>query len=227
MNDKQNAKRKMYQSTFDSCIKYQSIYAHIPAFVEAVNDLRSILDVIDEEAKRQAGTISKGTSQTKNELEVKMVQAAVTVASLMSAYAFRTKNNDLLAKASINKNMLYRLHDTESIAIVRSLAVEMNRYAGELEAYGVDASLRNELEQAIVGFQSSFALPRDVIVEKKQYTSNLAKAFAEADSILYDGLDKLITKFKTSDPAFYTYYKNARNLIVQGTRRKSRKEEEI
>ncbi|MDR0630628.1 MAG: hypothetical protein LBF70_01150, partial [Holosporales bacterium] len=56
------------------------------------------------------------------------------------------------------------------------------------------------------------------------YTGNLAKAFAEADSILYDGLDKLITRFKTSDPAFYTDYKNARNLIMQGTRKKSKKD---
>jgi RNase P/RNase MRP subunit p29 len=191
-----------------------------------VNELRNILNVIDEESKRQVGITSEGISQTKNELEIKMVQTAVTVANLMSAYAFKTKNNDLLSKTGINKNTLYRLHDTESIARVRALAVEMNRYANELEAYGVDMSLRNELGQAITDFQSAFAQPRDVIVEKKQYTGNLVKAFAEADSILYDGLDKLIVRFKTSAPAFYTDYKNARNLIMRGSRKKSKKAEE-
>jgi glycine/D-amino acid oxidase-like deaminating enzyme len=124
-------------------------------------------------------------------------------------------------KSNINKKMLYNLSDVEVIALARSIAVEMNRYANELEAYGVDAPLRNELEQAINDFQAALAQPRDVIVEKKQYTGNLVKAFAEADSILYDGLDKLILKFKTSVPAFYTDYKNARNLIVQSSHKKN------
>jgi hypothetical protein len=192
--------------------------------VETVNEFRNSLDVIDKEAQRQVGTTSKGTSLTKNELEVKMVQTAVTVAGLMSVYAFRTKNNDLLVKTNINKNALYHLPDAEAIFTVRDLAAEMQRYAGELETYGVDASLRNELEEAITGFQASLAQPRDVIVEKKQYTGNLAKAFAEADSILYDSLDKLIVRFKTSAPAFYTDYQNARNLIVQGARKKGGKD---
>jgi hypothetical protein len=218
----------MYQSTYDTCVKYESTYGSIPAFVDAVGELRDIMSVIDEEALRQTGATSKGASQTKNEQETRMVQTAVTVAGLMYRYAFKTKNNDLLVKTDINKNTLYRLHDVEAIAAVRSLAAEMNLYANELEAYGVDESLRNEMEQSIADFQAALALPRGVIVEKKQYTGNLAKAFAEADSILYDGLDKLIVKFKTSDAAFYTDYKNARNLIVQGARRKGgEKEKEV
>jgi hypothetical protein len=210
----------MYQSTYDTCVKYEGAYGHIPAFVDAVGELRDILGVIDEEALRQTDTTSKGASQTKNELETRMVQTAVTVAGLMYRYAFKTKNNDLLVKTGINKHTFYRLHDAEAIATARSLAAEMNRYANELEAYGVDKLLRSELEQAIADFQAALARPRDVIVEKKQYTGNLAKAFAEADSILYDGLDKLIVRFKTSNAAFYTDYKNARNLILQSARRK-------
>jgi hypothetical protein len=93
-------------------------------------------------------------------------------------------------------------------------------------AYGVDEPLRNELEQSIAAFNAMIAQPRGAVVEKKQYTGNLAKAFAEADSILYDGLDKLITKFKTSVPAFYTDYKNARNLIVQSAHKKVGKKDD-
>jgi hypothetical protein len=193
--------------------------------VDAVDELRDILNVIDREILQQRGAISKGVSLTKNELEVKMVQATITVAGLMYRYAFKTKNNDLLVKTNINKNVLYHLPDVEAIATARSIAAEMNRFEKELEAYGVDESLRNELEQAIAGFQAALVQPRDIIVEKKQYTGNLAKAFAEADSILYDGLDKLIVRFKTSDPAFYTDYKNARNLIVQSSHRKGGKKD--
>jgi glycine/D-amino acid oxidase-like deaminating enzyme len=190
-----------------------------------VDELHDILDVIDRETLQQTGAISKGVSQAKNELEVKMVQTTITVAGLMYRYAFKTNNNELLVKANINKNTLYSLPDVEAIAMARSIAAEMNRFKNELEPYGVDESLRNELEQAIAGFQAALALPRDVIVEKKQYTGNLAKAFAEADSILYDGLDKLIVRFKTSDSAFYTDYRNARNLILHGTRRKDDKKD--
>jgi hypothetical protein len=195
--------------------------------VDAVGELHNIIDVIDEEALRQTNAKSKGVSQTKNELETKMVQTTVTVAGLMYRYAFKTKNNDLLVKTNINKHTLYRLHDVEAIATARSIAAEMNRHANELETYGVDVSLRSELEQSIADFQAALAQPRDVIVEKKQYTGNLVKAFAEADSILYDGLDKLIVKFKTSTPAFYTDYKNARNLILQGARKNGGKDGEV
>ncbi|MDR2065870.1 MAG: hypothetical protein LBP85_09230 [Prevotellaceae bacterium] len=221
MNNRQIAKRNMYQSAYDMCIKYESAYEHIPAFVEAVNELHDIIGVIDEEALRQTETTSKGVSQTKNELEAKMVQTAVTVANLIYRYAFKTKNNDLLVKTGINKNIFYHLPDVEAIATARSIAAEMNRLSSELEIYGVDEPLRNELEQAIADFQAALAQPRNAIVEKKQYTGNLAKAFAEADSVLYDGLDKLIVKFKTSAPAFYTDYKNARNLIVQSAHKKN------
>jgi hypothetical protein len=156
-------------------MKYESAYANIPAFVNGVGELHNILSVIDDEAKRQTGTTSKGASLTKNELEITMVQAAVTVANLMSVYAFKTKNNDLLVKTNLNKHVLYHLPDVEAIATVRSIADEMNRHVNELEAYGVDASLRNELEQATAGFQAALAQPRDAIVEKKQYTGTLPK----------------------------------------------------
>jgi hypothetical protein len=226
MNDRQIAKRNMYQSTLDICVKYESAYATFPAFVEATGELRDILGVIDTEALRQTDTTSKGVSKSKNEAEETMVKTAVEVADLMYRFAFKTKNNDLLVKTNINNHVLYHLHDIENIATVRSLAAEMNRYAAELEAYGVDEPLRNELEQSIAAFNAMIAQPRGAVVEKKQYTGNLAKAFAEADSILYDGLDKLITKFKTSVPAFYTDYKNARNLIVQSAHKKGGKKED-
>jgi hypothetical protein len=202
-------------------MKYQSIYGHIPAFVAAVEELRIIIDALDREALQQTNVTSKGVSLTKNELENKMIQTTLMVAGLTYRYAFKTNNNDLLVKSNLNKRILYNVSDVEAIAIARSIAAEMQLHSNALEAYGVDESLRNELEQSINNFQAALAQPRDLIVEKKQYTGNLAKTFAEADSILYDGLDRLIVKFKTSSPAFYTDYKNARNLIVHGAHRKS------
>jgi hypothetical protein len=65
MNNRQIAKRNMYQSVYDMCLKYQHIYGHIPAFVDTVKDLRIIIDVIDKEILQQTNVTSKGVSLTK------------------------------------------------------------------------------------------------------------------------------------------------------------------
>ncbi|GHT25064.1 hypothetical protein FACS189430_11110 [Bacteroidia bacterium] len=220
MNDRQDAKRKMYQSTLETCLKYEGEWAHIPAFQAAVDELQGALTAIDTEAQQQSGAGSKGATLSKNELATKMVQTAATATGLMSVYAFKTKNNDLLAKTNISKHTLYRLPEPEALAAARVLLAEMTRYADELADYGADEDLRNELEQSIADFQAALVQPRNAIIEKKQYTGNLAKAFAQANSILYDELDKLVVKFKISAPAFYTDYGNARNLIVKSARKR-------
>jgi hypothetical protein len=220
MNDRQNAKWHMYRSVNNTCKKYETEYTHIGALKEAVNDLDKGINDIDREAQQQWSTQSKVSSIEKNELEIHLVQTTIKVSSLLYVYAFTTHDNELLVKTSTFKSILYRMHDNEKLVFAKSLASQIVPRLDVLAPYGINEALLKELEQAIADYDAAITKPRDTITEKKQYTGNLVRLFANVDSILYDRLDKLMVNFKVVPSAFFTDYTNARNLIITSARKK-------
>ncbi|MDR0605664.1 MAG: hypothetical protein LBG80_15310, partial [Bacteroidales bacterium] len=76
------------------------------------------------------------------------------------------------------------------------------------------------LQNVINEYEPLIIAPRAVVSKTKQITANLAHIFADADTLLNDRLDKLMSIFKTSAPDFYAEYFNSRNVINTSARKK-------
>jgi hypothetical protein len=116
--------------------------------------------------------------------------------------------------------MFYHTHNQTTLTLAKIIAAEAAAHNSILNDYGITAADLMELNAAIAQFESFINAPSGVIGERKMYTGNLRELFVDADSIVYDKLDKLIRLFKTSSPEFFTLYSNARNVVNTAARRR-------
>ncbi|MDR2469155.1 MAG: hypothetical protein LBD27_01575 [Tannerella sp.] len=224
MNDRQNAKQTMFQTVYNTCREYASVYAHVPAFSTLLEKLNQYIVLIRGAEGKQLDAQSKGVTEEKTDAEDRLILSLLKVSGALYVYAFHTGNKDLTVKANLNKSMLFRMEDNLLLATAGEMAAKAAELAGLLTAYGIGTADLEELNACKAAFELLIVKPRTVIGEHKVYTSNLARLFAETDSLLHDGLDKLINLFKVSAPDFYLSYKNARNVINTSARKRKTSE---
>jgi hypothetical protein len=224
MNDKQIAKQNMLQVVVHTLDENESLYAHIPVFTETVNKLKSKVKEIETESLRQSKADRKGATDEKQEAETELVNRTVTVANVLSVLAADTKNSTLSEKVKVTKSMLYQQHNSVALNIARRVLAEAQANAGSQDAYGLSKDALTALETAIARYETLIVAPRVVVTGSKQVTSNIARLFAETDTLLNDRLDKLMSLFKLSAPDFYAIYFNARNIINTSARKRKQEE---
>jgi hypothetical protein len=207
----------MYQTVLDTCRQNETVYAGVPAFVGAVGKLDGNVAVIRQVAQQQSGSVSQGATAEKYQASDRMIETCVKVANVLYAYGFTVNDQPLLSKvAHINKSLLYSGHANDTFTIAKNVSAEAAAHVGELKDYGIDEAELKAFEADIATFEGLLVKPHLTVEEHKLYTDNLKKAFVDADSTLYDQLDKLITLFKASAPDFYALYKTARNVVSVG-----------
>jgi hypothetical protein len=221
MTDRQNEKLNMHQTVLKYCREHAGAYAGIPAFIRGVDELEGYVAETKFIAGQQSGVAVKGTTAQKNNAENILVQACLTVAGPLYVYAYENKNAVLMEKVAVNKNSFYKVHGNQALALAVNIAGEAATHAVALADYGVTDADREALDAAIANYEALIVLPRTSINERKQHTGNLAQILAAADSALYDKLDKLVIRFKDTNPPFYNGYKNARNINNSYVRHRS------
>ncbi|MDR2407186.1 MAG: hypothetical protein LBE13_03615 [Bacteroidales bacterium] len=226
MTDQQEAKLSMYLKVLNACRNYAKVYLHIPIIIAVVTQLEELISIIRQTAQQRAGIITQGFTVEKNKTINQLILQCMKVVNVLYVYAFRTDNQQLLSKMSINKRMLYNRHDNELLTHAKNIVTEATNHISMLKDYGLESSELDTLNEIIAAFENLINKPQITVGERKIQTANLKQLFAETDSILYDQLDKLITLFKTSDPDFYNLYKTARNVINTGKRSKKETEPE-
>jgi hypothetical protein len=82
-----------------------------------------------------------------------------------------------------------------------------------LADYGVTQAKLDALEQARDDFQAAKSNPRSKISENAGYTATLPQMIRDVKSILRTRLDKLMTRFRLSNPMFFAGYQSARVII--------------
>jgi hypothetical protein len=213
MNDNQESKLTMYQKVSDTCKKYASVYAGVPAFGQAVSQLDGNIAAIVRMAQEQSGALSKGATAEKGNAFDRMAQLTIMTAKALYVYAFKTGNAELLPKTRLTKSTLYGGHAMEAIIAAKNIAKETAAHADGLQAYGIDDVQRDALSESIAQCELLVNRPAETRDERKLHTGSLKQLFAVADSTLYDELDPLIDLFRNTAPDFFTLYKTSRNVI--------------
>jgi hypothetical protein len=225
MNDKQESKLNMFHRIYDTCQNNEAIYINVGAMVASVDRLGNTLVAIQQTAQQQANIIPQGFSAEKQVALDNVVQRGLKVANGVYVYAFTKHDKVLLSKVSVNKSTFYHMHGNDVYTLANNIASEAKNCISELTFYGITEQDLQLLDEAISVYKGYINRPQLAKDERVVYTKNLKELFVEADSILYDQLDKLIILFKTSHPDFYFAYKTARNIINVGKRSRKNTEE--
>ncbi|MDR1672107.1 MAG: hypothetical protein LBS09_01380, partial [Bacteroidales bacterium] len=149
MNDRQESKLAMYQKVSDTCRKYASAYAGVPAFGQAVAQLEGNIADIVRKAQEQQDVSTKGATVEKENAFDQMVQLTVATAKALYVYAFKTGNPTLLHKATLSKSTLYRGYAMDAVILAKNIAEEAEARAADLQACGIDEQYLNRLKESI------------------------------------------------------------------------------
>ncbi|MDR0604287.1 MAG: hypothetical protein LBG80_08315 [Bacteroidales bacterium] len=224
MTDYQESKLDMLQRVLEILSNNLKIYAHVKRMVDLVETLNRVLTSIRETAQQQAKVSIGGYSAEKQKTLEEVIAGSVKIANAMYVIAFDKNDKVLLSSMSINKSMFYHGHANDALTLATNIITEAKKYTSELREYGIEDNDFIQLDEAISNYKNFINRPQIAKEERALHTKNLKELFSEADSILYDQLDKLIVLFKTTSPDFYFSYKTARNIINYAKR--NRKEEE-
>lgn len=213
MNDKQNAILNMMQNVYTVMQANAAKYENIPVIKTSVETLGGQVTAIREHDQTRTETKVRAATADKQSEQDTMINNTVILARIVNVYAQDTKNTTLQMQSAVNKSQLYQVTHNECLALAKTVLQQAQANATALQDYGLEPSMTETLATAVAAFESLLVKPRGIINEKKGQTQTLAQLFADGKSLLFDRLDKLMSRFKTSDADFYNAYFAARNVI--------------
>ncbi|MDR1102781.1 MAG: hypothetical protein LBL42_03390 [Tannerella sp.] len=212
MTDRQIAKLNMLQTVIRVLDANESLYTGIPVFVKTVNDLKGVTQAIEKAEEVQSTANLQGMTGDRNESETALVNRIVTMANVLSVLAVDTNNVTMLPKTRVTKSLLYHSSNSEQVSIARRIHTEALAHVNAVAQYGISVGAIYELETAISRYENLIAAPHAAVAETETAVANPVHLFADADTLLNDRLDKLMSLFKMPATDFYGTYFNARNI---------------
>ena len=188
-----------------------SIWATNTAVSTCVTAFNGYITAINTNNTAQK-TSTKGTTQTKQIARLKMIQAALAIASAGKAYATVTKDLILFGKCNYTKTKIIRYADVEVGSVCQNIHNAIAPYIGSTSSYGASPASLANLQSLITNYTSllgSTAVKKSVVTAA---TLTLNQTFTAITALLKYQLDPLMEQYKTTNPTFYTQYKVARRI---------------
>jgi len=207
----------MVETTIAFLDKYNGVWSNVPAFVTAVADLKTaVADIGTETGKQQNPTAgaTAGKAQTRDALEDKILE----LADQLSALAETNGDVELAARVELTRSALDKFSDDELGATATLVGGLTTANLPALADYLVTAADVTQLTTLTGAFSAIKTAPRTAVVERAAATSALPDRVAKASRILRGRIDKLVTKFRQTNPDFVAGYRVARVIVDRGGR---------
>lgn len=221
MNDKQNAELNMFRTTSTVMEANRGKVEAVPKVKAAANELRENISLIVDVDKERIDISVPSSTKEKRLASDDMVDRTLLFARVLNAYAFETEDVNISIATTLNKSQMLRMQDNQRRAKAKSIEQIAEKHLTALADYGLDASAFADFSKSIEVFEALIVKPRDTIYERKDNTRSLVELFADTKSLLFDKLDKMMSLYKKSDPAFYSAYFSARNIINTAYRKRA------
>lgn len=183
----------------------------------AASELLEIVGEID--ATRQATLVnSSGLVTEKEYLQVGLIEATYEVSSMLYAYAERSGNAILRASVDFPISDLKKLRDGELNVNCKKILELANANAEALVDYGITDEKRATLANRIEQYEQQLPTHRITVSERKAANDKMKKLIKQASDMIADQLDRLMIRYKTESPDFYSSYLNARKVVDYGIR---------
>jgi hypothetical protein len=218
MEIKQQSHLKMLITTRDVLDSFKTLWSDIVAFVTARADFGAAIASIQQQELKQTATTGGGTLD-KHAARVAMCNAAAIVGGAVAAYADKQGDNELFAKVDFSAPDLQ--HQTEQDCAANCQAI-LDAATANITALTAAKSAAqsdlDDLEKKIDAFNTALTRPRQIRTNIKGATDQIPVLITAADRIAERQLDRLMERFKATNPDFYSAYRVARVIVDAGGR---------
>jgi hypothetical protein len=215
----------MFETTITLLDQNNTIWSGRDAFADAVTRAKQGTKDIRGKTGRQISPtagITGDKAQARNDLEERMME----VGNQVAAFAAKSNDNDLAAKAEMTRSSLDRMSDSDLVQTAKRVAEAANANLPSLAPYGVTKVEVTALETAATTFEEMKGSTRDAVVGRKVETMSLPEAIGTVRSIFRNEIDKMMTAFKRTKPDFYNGYFTARVIVNRAPTRTAAKKTE-
>lgn len=209
MDDRQNAKLRMYTAVETTLGAHPDALASIPAAATAADDFRDLLQQLRDAATEQERYTPRG--EAKQALRDALTDAAVPVAQATAAWAAVHDDPTLAAQMDLHPSHFLRGPQQDAVERATIVLDHATAHATDLLEYGVTPDHLAALDDALDAFAQALGEPRHAITERKAHTEALAALFSRTDAVLTQRLDRLVVLLKGTP--FHSDYQAAREIV--------------
>jgi hypothetical protein len=195
--------------------KNKSTWAGNKAIAAALADLNTVLAAIAAAAGKQQTPIS-GVVEEKEMVRHDLEEKILEIAAQLSALADVVGDVNLGAQVEFTLSGLDKLSDDQLEAVGKRVSAAATAKLTQLADYDVTQEDITELDSLITRFNSVKNAPRISIAGRAGETATLPRLIADMTSLLRNRLDKLMLKYRKSNPEFYAGYLTARVIVDRG-----------
>ena len=226
MNKRLENQNMMILATHSVMNINRSIWEGTPVIVAIMQEVAVNITAINKTRKITEDDITGATSD-KNALEQNLIQCVYEISSALCVMAKRTGNNELCEKTDYTQRELQNAREAELVSNCESMAILARNYISELSDYSIDEASITKLEGLAQKMKEVIPAPRVSITERKTANIKLKELIENTCELLDEQLDRMVLRYKQSNPEFYADYINARHTIAHGIRHKKQDGQEV
>jgi hypothetical protein len=215
MNKVQSAKLRNIKLICSEAVQHAESVAKVPKFESGVARLNEIYKEINELKVHQEKD-NTGATSDKNQLKEDLITSLVDFIGAIQSFAHSKKDKALHERVNFSESELETMKERRLNTIGSLIIAEAEALAAEdLLTEGISAEDLFQLKQLHQAFAAKIDEPRELAIERSNYTRKIAELMDEAWELKKQILDKLISQFKRKDPDFYLKYQAASQVIYR------------
>lgn len=221
MDKEQQAQHKRHETVLGVLDKYQSLWTGNAPFAAARLQLANgIQHTIMLQGTQ--GTVITGVTEDKVTARRNAALAALIVAGALASWADKTGNHELFAKVDYT---LYDLTHGKEEDDETTMANILQLGTDNLAAMGPNGGLTqadlDDLDAKLEIWETSITKPRQAKSGTKGATNQIPTALLANDRTIDRQLDRLIERYRLSNPDFFQEYQVAKVKVDPGYRKSS------
>lgn len=218
-------KLRMYHALHSMLANYKTKWEAVQAIENTIQSFEGLLNEIDACSIITSANI-KGETVYKKEIRLRVIERTLEISSILSALILQTNEQYLGTKLDYSKSKLVKMRDMQLEITSSAIAEQATKYLTLLATAKITANNIELLKTDIKTFSDLLPLQRHSLTGRKVANMKLNDLFAQTDALLKNQLDRLMLRYKQTQPEFYSNYKSSRHVINYGVRHKKKKSEE-
>jgi hypothetical protein len=215
----------MFHAVQNHLDRNKSMWTSVPAMATTINDFELLLAEIENYIQLTSGN-KKGIAQQKATQQALVIAHAYELSSVLYAMAIKKNNEILAAKVDFTETDLLKMRDDNLVTTCRNIVELATEHLAGLIAYEVTSDELIVLKEEINRFAENLTTGRVSVSERKAANEKLKIVFLHVDALLKKQLDRIMVRYRKTEPDFYATYQNLRRIINYGIRHEKTKEPE-
>jgi hypothetical protein len=201
MNRTQLNQTGMFNTTSAYLNTNETIWNGVPAIVTTVADMNTGITNINNAAGKQLSPVG-GAANAKAQVRHDYEEEILLIADQLAALAAVNNDANLAAQSELTLSALDKMSDDDLEETGTRISTLATANLAGLVDYNITATDVTALTTLTTQFHAVKTAPRTAIAGRAGQTATLPDLIANVMSLLRNRLDKLMTKFKKSNPDF-------------------------